>query len=93
MPRRKIHEQLDMLLFGKRYSWLHRWMDEPWKRLGKEHRRLRHDPWLTPIQALILSGGDWKAYISAAYHIMLDKGALSPAQIEILYRLKSAGHG
>jgi glutamine amidotransferase-like uncharacterized protein len=63
-------------------------MDEPWKRLGKEHRRLRHDPWLTPIQALIFSGGDWKAYVSAAYHIMLDKGALNIAQVELLYRLK-----
>jgi hypothetical protein len=63
-------------------------MDEPWKRLGKKHRRIRHDPWLTPIQALILSGGDWKAYASAAYHIMLDKGALSPAQVELLYKLK-----
>jgi hypothetical protein len=63
-------------------------MDEPWKRLGKEHRRIRHDPWCTPIQAFILSGGDWRAYASAAYHIMLDKGALSPAQVELLYRLK-----
>jgi hypothetical protein len=63
-------------------------MDEPWKRLGKKHRRMRHDPWWTPIEALILSGGDWKAYMSAAYHIMLDKGALSPAQVELLYRLK-----
>jgi hypothetical protein len=63
-------------------------MDEPWKRLGKEHRRIRHDPWKTPLQAFILSGGDWRAYASAAYHIMLDKGALSPAQVELLYRLK-----
>jgi hypothetical protein len=63
-------------------------MDEPWKTLGKEHRRIRHDPWKTPLQALILSGGNWKAYASAAYHILLDKGALSPAQVELLYRLK-----
>jgi hypothetical protein len=63
-------------------------MDEPWKRLGKEHRRIRHDPWKTPIQALIMSGGDWKAFLSSAYHILLDKGALSPQLIELLYRLK-----
>jgi hypothetical protein len=63
-------------------------MDEPWKTLGRKHRQVRHDPWKTPIQALILSGGDWKAYVSAAYHIMLDKGALSPAQVKLLYRLK-----
>jgi len=92
MPSRKVHEQLDMLLFGKRYSWIHRWMDEPWKRLGKEHRRMRHDPWHTPIQAFIMSGGDWRAYISAAYHIMLDKGALNLAIIELLYRIKREGH-
>jgi hypothetical protein len=63
-------------------------MDEPWKTLGKKHRQMRHDPWHTPLQAFILSGGDWKAYASASYHIMLDKGALSPAQVELLYRLK-----
>jgi hypothetical protein len=88
MPSRKIHEHLDMLLFGKRYSWLHRWMDEPWKRLGREHRRMRHDPWWTPLEALIMSGGDWKAFLSSAYHILLDKGSVSPQLIELLYRLK-----
>jgi len=63
-------------------------MDDPWKTLGRKHRQMRHDPWWTPLEALILSRGDWKAYASAAYHIMLDKGALSPAQVELLYRLK-----
>jgi len=63
-------------------------MDEPWKRLGKEHRQVRHDPCWTPLEALILSGGDWKAYASAAYHIMLDSGALNPAMIELLYKMK-----
>jgi hypothetical protein len=66
-------------------------MDEPWKRLGRKHRQMRHDPWKTPIQAFIMSGGDWKAYVSAAYHIMLDKGAFSPTIIEILYILKNVG--
>jgi hypothetical protein len=68
-------------------------MDEPYKRLGKKHRRIRHDPWKTPLQAFILSGGDLKAYLSSAYHIILDQGALSPALIELLYRLKNAGRG
>ncbi|MEM3714051.1 MAG: hypothetical protein QXF82_03790 [Nitrososphaeria archaeon] len=85
MPSRRIHEHLDMLLFGKRYGWLHRWMDEPWKTLGKKHRQLRHDPQKTPIQAFIFSGGDWKAYASALYHIMLDKLSINPASVELLY--------
>ncbi|MEM3629144.1 MAG: hypothetical protein QXQ94_09780 [Candidatus Bathyarchaeia archaeon] len=85
MPSRRIHEHLDMLLFGKRYSWLHRWMDEPWRSRGKKHRQLRHDPQKTPMQAFVLSSGDWKAYISALCHIMLDKLSINPAAVELLY--------
>jgi hypothetical protein len=60
-------------------------MDEPYKRLGRKHRQKRHDPWRTPLEAFLMSGGDWKAFISAAYHIMLDEGALNPIVIEALY--------
>ncbi len=91
MPSRRVHEMLDMLLFGKRYSWLHRWMDEPYNRLGKKHRQIRHDPWKTPLEALIISGGDLNAYLSAAHHIILDQAHASPVIIELLYRLKMLG--
>ncbi len=90
MPSRRVHEMLDMLLFGKRYSWLHKWMDEPWKWLGKKHRIWRHDPWQTPLQALMISGGDWNAFVSAACHIVLDEDHVSPAILKLLYKLKRA---
>jgi glutamine amidotransferase-like uncharacterized protein len=62
-------------------------MDKPYKRLGKKHRRIRHDPWHTPIQALIMSGGDWKAYASAAKTVkeaseLIEKGFEYVCEIE-----------
>jgi hypothetical protein len=39
-----------------------------------------------------MSGGDWCAYASAAYHIMLDDGALNPIVIEALYALWYGRH-
>lgn len=59
-------------------------MDEPYKRLGKNHRLMRHNPIKTPFETFIISGGDWKAYISAANHIMMDEGVINPAITEAL---------
>jgi len=60
-------------------------MDEPWRSLGKRHRQMRHDPYKTPFEAFLMSGGDWNAYASAYCHIMLDRCQINPKIIEILY--------
>ncbi|MEM3722533.1 MAG: hypothetical protein QXF53_02545 [Candidatus Bathyarchaeia archaeon] len=77
-----------MLLFGRRYSWLHKWIDEPWKTLGKKHRRIRHDYVQTPFEAFIISGGDVKALMAAYGHIMLDNGLLNPELIEAAHLIR-----
>ncbi len=43
MPSNEIHGLIDKLLFGKDGKSIHRWMDEPYKWMGKEHRKVRHD--------------------------------------------------
>lgn len=43
MPRRWMHETLDLIVFGRSYWRLHKWKDSPWETLGGAHRRERHD--------------------------------------------------
>jgi len=44
MPKHKIHRYIDPLFLGKEFPHVHRWMDEPYKLLGRKHRILRHSP-------------------------------------------------
>jgi hypothetical protein len=47
MPSRPIHCALELLTFGYCDPDLHRWKDEPARRLGKYHRVSRHDHYNT----------------------------------------------
>lgn len=42
MPLGWIHRTLDLIIFGRVYPEIHKWKDEPFKRLGRNHRRERH---------------------------------------------------
>jgi hypothetical protein len=44
MPSRSSHEHLSKLLLGGSYSSVHAWKDEPVRRLGANHRDVRHGP-------------------------------------------------
>ena len=44
MPSQEIHEQIDLILFGKAYPEIHRSKDAPIETLGPLHRILYHDP-------------------------------------------------
>jgi len=42
LPRRDEHKRLTRLLLGDDFEEVHRWKDEPWRRLGVKHRIERH---------------------------------------------------
>jgi hypothetical protein len=44
MPSQDIHEQIDLILFGKAFPEVHRAKDAPIEMLGPFHRLLYHDP-------------------------------------------------
>jgi len=69
MPKHKIHRLIDRIVLGREYPHVHRWMDEPYKILGKKHRILRHDP-----ITLFLKYGPSPEFISGLLHIMADRG-------------------
>jgi hypothetical protein len=48
MPSHEEHCQESLKRYGKSFSELHRWMDEPSTILGPHHRRQRHNPYTTP---------------------------------------------
>ncbi len=58
MPNQAIHEQIDVLLFGKAFPEVHRTKDAPITFLGPMHRLLYHDPLfslLSPFPAVSIA--------------------------------------
>jgi hypothetical protein len=56
MPNHEEHCQDSLRRYGKTFSELHKWMDEPSTILGPSHRKYRHDPNTTPKVARQLFG-------------------------------------
>lgn len=71
MPSLKIHEEFSLEKYGRRFTELHKWMDEPVKTHGPSHRRFRHDVNKTPKNAEKLFGKD--AELACIDHIILDR--------------------
>jgi len=68
MPKHKIHGYIDKLFIGREFPHIHRWMDEPYKTLGRKHRILRYTP-----QEVILKYGLTDEALSELFHICADK--------------------
>jgi len=71
LPSHEEHCQDSLKRYGKPFSELHRWMDEPSEIMGSKHRTYRHDPYTTPKEARLLFG----EYADQACldHILLDR--------------------
>ncbi len=65
MPNHEDHCADSLKRYGKTFSEVHRWMDEPSLLLGSKHRIYRHDPYVTPREAKAIFGED-------ADHVCLD---------------------
>ena len=63
---------MDRLLFGRSYPKIHREMDKPFKRLGKRHRILFHDPVTAGMIAQKCYPNNPKAWRAAQFHIIID---------------------
>ena len=71
MPNNEEHSQESLKRYGKSFSELHKWMDEPSAILGANHRKYRHDPNITPREAKELFGEN--ADNACLDHIRLDE--------------------
>jgi len=71
MPTHEEHCEESLKRYGKTFSELHRWMDEPSSILGPKHRKYRHDPNTTPLVARKLFGEN--ADNACLDHIRLDE--------------------
>ncbi len=56
MQNRKEHCAQSLKRYNRSFSELHRWMDEPSLHLSANHRKYRHDPNATPIEAKAVFG-------------------------------------
>jgi hypothetical protein len=71
MPNHEEHCEESRRRYGKSFSELHRWMDEPSLMLGTDHRMYRHDPYKTPLEARRIFGEN--ADHACLDHIRLDE--------------------
>lgn len=85
MPSRDIHKLISKLLFGEDGNNVHKYMDEPFKWLGKNHRSQRHNL-LTAAFLQFTKGGN--SGLHAIGHILTDQ-YLSAAVNEFNKRLKN----
>lgn len=69
MPKHRTHRLVSKLILGKAYSNVDRWMDEPYRWLGRRHRVLRHDP-----LSLYLRYGPTPEFLAGLLHVALDEG-------------------
>lgn len=72
MPRRELHNLLNLLLLGDTYDWLNKTVDEPWRILGRMHRILFHDEKIDPLITYMVTR-DIGAALAHYLHIRLDK--------------------
>ncbi|MGA3289384.1 MAG: hypothetical protein ABSD42_04000 [Candidatus Bathyarchaeia archaeon] len=70
MPNHEEHCADSLKRYGKTFSEMHRWMDEPSLILGAAHRKYRHDPNVTPAEAKSIFGEN--ADNACLDHIRLD---------------------
>lgn len=71
MPSHKTHCAISKKRTGSNFSELHEWMDEPYKRLGKNHRTTRHTLNDDDMRVVRQRWGD-KGVIEWLFHISLD---------------------
>jgi hypothetical protein len=70
LPSRRVHEALDSIFLGRKFSQVHKLIDLPVRSMGKKHRALFHDP-LSAIAIGYAVGGLGGA-MSALLHIAVD---------------------
>jgi hypothetical protein len=71
LPNHEEHCAESLKRYGKTFSEVHTWMDEPSLLLGSSHRKYRHDPDVTPFEAkAIFSEGADNVCLD---HIRLDE--------------------
>lgn len=71
MPSLKDHEEQSTKRYENSFTELHKWMDEPSQMLSGSHRKFRHDPDVTPLEAKKMFGEN--ADNACLDHIFLDK--------------------
>jgi hypothetical protein len=70
MVDHKTHRERCRKLLGDDYAWVHRYMDQPYKILGRRHRVLRHDEETALL--LAIKTGDPRSYVAAMDHLLAD---------------------
>ena len=86
MARHRVHRAISRMLLGHAHDDVNKIMDAPYKRLGKRHRILFHDP----LSVLALFPNDSERQSAALLHIAVDKACVNPFVEKLLEALLEA---
>ena len=92
MPEHYLHEVIDLLVLGKKFSEVHDFMDSLQPYMQSNHRLYYHD--METVNKIIKTTGDTKAGASAYLHIWLDSISMQVGHAEsvpILLRMIQTG--
>jgi hypothetical protein len=80
MPEHYLHETIDLIVLGKKYSEVHKFMDSMQPFLQANHRRYYHD--MATVNKITQVTGDVMAGEAAYLHILLDSISLQVGHAE-----------
>lgn len=70
MPSRRVHEAIDRVFLGRKFSQVHKLLDSPHRALGRKHRALFHDHLSASLIGYAVAG--WDGAMSALLHVAMD---------------------
>jgi len=80
MPSHELHEVIDLLVIGKKFSEVHDFIDSFQPTLQSNHRKFYHD--MHTVQMIAKATGDPLAGTSAYLHICLDSISMQVGHAE-----------
>ncbi len=80
MPEHYLHEVIDLLVLGKKYSQVHDFMDQMQPFMQANHRKYYHDA--ETVKMITRATGDILAGESSYLHILLDELSLRVGHAE-----------
>ena len=89
MPRRKIHDSINVIVLGKAYSEVNKVLDLPAKVVGSSHRKFLHSVPEAFLLGVLLTG-DLDGGIGGVLHVIVDSFD-SSAKREFKKIVKKAG--
>lgn len=87
MPKRDVHDLINMIILGKSYSQVSHALDLPAKQMGPSHRKYLHDPKSAYIMGYLVAGP--RGGLAALIHLKVDSAIKSDSPLALALEIIS----